>query len=212
MGEPYMDVIVDNERNFRFEGTPEDVLSAVVAVEAWLHERERAMVSVVVDGVSLTPDNIVEHLQGRALESVGSLEIDSAPVAEMVRTCLDEMRAALPDLAAACHGLAEVFHGEAPEEGFEPFQELARIWEHIKTRQLLIASALKLDLASLQIGGMPLQTIHQELNEHLAEAEEALREGDCILLGDLLEYELAPRAEREAEIAALLGQYAGTGA
>ena len=36
------------------------------------------------------------------------------------------------------------------------------------------------------------------------DARKALEAEDCVLLGDLLEYELAPRAEAEAEVVALL--------
>ena len=40
------------------------------------------------------------------------------------------------------------------------------------------------------------------------EAAQAVLDGDCILIGDLLEYELAPRAEQEARIVALLQELA----
>lgn len=205
-----MDVIVDGERNFRFEGEPQDLLSAVVAVDEWLRSRNRAMMSVKVDGETLTPESLVDALENRSLDSANALEINSAPVPELVQQCVSEMNEALPELANACRALAEVFHGETPEDGFDPFQELAGIWEHVKTRQMLIANALQLDLAQLELDGEPLSAIHDELNRFLEEAEEALRAGDCVLLGDLLEYELAPRAEREIEIAALLGARAAS--
>lgn len=205
-----MDVIVDGDRNFRFEGQPRDLLSAVSAIDAWLRERNRAIRSLKVDGKALTPESLVNDFENGALEAAATLEVQSSSIPDMVRQCIAEMNEVLPDLANACRGLAAVFHGETPEDGFDPFQELAGIWENIKTRQMLVADALQLDLAELQLNGAPLSAIHDELNRCLEEAEEALRAGDCVLLGDLLEYELAPRAEREVEIAVLLGTRAAS--
>lgn len=199
-----MDVIVDGERNFRFTGEPEDGLSAVAAVEAWLRDRGRAMLSVCVDGKAVQPDEIVARLGGRPVDVVETLEVRSAPITELVSRCLEELAEALPNLPDACRNLAEVFHGENPDDGFEPFEELAAIWGHIKTRELLIANALQLDLDAMSLDGASLKSLHEDLNAQLHEAAEALKNGDCILLGDLLEYELAPRAEREERIAGLL--------
>ncbi|MBP8131155.1 MAG: hypothetical protein KA184_16375 [Candidatus Hydrogenedentes bacterium] len=199
-----MDVIVDGERNFSFTGEPEDGLSAVIAVEAWLRERGRALLSVQVDGKAMQPDTLVAHLEGKPLRALKTLEVCSAPFTELVDRCLEELAGALPNLPEACQHLAEVFHGESPDDGFEPFEELAAIWGHIKTRELLIASALRLDLDALSVDGASLKSLHDDLNAQLQEAAEALKNGDCILLGDLLEYELAPRAEREERIVGLL--------
>jgi len=99
-----------------------------------------------------------------------------------------------------------VFQGSEPQSGFEPFQRLAEIWEHVKSRQYLIAGALGLDFGKLEVDGRRFETMQDELNGFLAEAAGALESGDLILLGDLLEYELAPRAEQEARVTAVLRQ------
>ena len=67
-----------------------------------------------------------------------------------------------------------------------------------------LADALELDAGALEVDGKTVQTIHAELNQFLQEAEQALKDGDIILLADLLEYELAPRAELEVSIVSLL--------
>jgi len=77
---------------------------------------------------------------------------------------------------------------------------------------LLIANALRLDLDSMSLDGSSLKALHDDLNAQLKEAAEALENGDCILLGDLLEYELAPRAEREERIVGLLRERAASAA
>jgi hypothetical protein len=121
-----------------------------------------------------------------------------------VNNCLAELERALPELPEVCHRLAEVFQSERPESGYEPFEQLAAIWKTIKEREIQIFNALDIDLGSIEVDGEPISRIHEELNQYIDEAAEALKAGDCVLLGDLLEYELAPRAETEAAIVALL--------
>lgn len=203
-----MDVIVDGERNFRFSGEPEDALAAVAVVAEWLRERGRGMLSVNVDGESVWPDALVDRLRGRSLTAVGRLEVRSALLSELIQDSLRELREALPDLPEACRHLARVFQSDTPAEAFDPFQELADIWSHIKARELMVAEALHIDLNSEAVNGKSLASLHEDLNAQLEEAVRALEVGDCVLLGDLLEYELAPRAEREAAIALLLEERA----
>lgn len=199
-----MDVIVDGASNYDLKGDPADVLAAVAAVSDFLRGQGRSILSVKLDGADVQPEDLAERLRDIAPSSVGRLEIGSESTAALIEASLAGLNETLPELPKVCRNLAEVFQGENPESGFEPFVELAGIWAQIKSRESLVANALDLNLADLTVGGKTLQTSHRELNQFLEEAEQALKDGDIILLGDLLEYELAPRAEQEAEIVALL--------
>ncbi|MBL7644935.1 MAG: hypothetical protein JNK74_01980 [Candidatus Hydrogenedentes bacterium] len=199
-----MDVIVDGASNYNLQGTPEDVFGAVGAVADFLRGQGRSVLSVRVDGAEISPDNMAERLKGKALADVGRLEIGSELTSSLVEACLSGLQEFLPELPQVCRNLAEVFQGEKPEEGFDPFVELAEIWGHIKSRESLVANALELELGGLEVDGKTVQSIHAELNQFLEEAEQALKDGDIILLADLLEYELAPRAELEVSIVSLL--------
>lgn len=203
-----MDVIVDGARNFAVEGEPADVLAVVSAADEFLRKQGRMIVSVNVDGEPVAPEDLVARLGGRAVAGAHTLEIASEALDDLVDRCLAELRASLPELPAACRSLSAVFHGEDPRAGYEPFEQLAEIWGHIKERERLVATALDLDMEALALDGAPFRKLHEELNGFLQEAEQALRDSDLILLGDLLEYELAPRAEREADIVALLQEHA----
>lgn len=205
-----MDVIVDGDRNFKLEGEPQDVLSAIAAIDKFLHERGRAILSVTADGERMgTPDSV--HTIGKKpISEVGALEVVSGDVKAMVEESLEELDRVLPELPVACHSLAEIFQSSSPSEGYAPFEKLAEIWSHIKTRQMQVAKALQVSLDTLELDGKTLADIHRELNEYLEEAAAALKSGDCVLLGDLLEYELAPRAELEQKIVPLLQSLART--
>jgi len=199
-----MDVHIDHERTSLFAQEPEDVLAAVTAVSNHLREKGRAILSLRADGNPISPEQLVPSLKGKRPSDVTLLEVQSEDLGTLVNDSLLELERVLPDLPDACHRLAEVFQGETPESGYEPFQQLAGIWSIIKEREAHIANALDLDLDTLEVAGRAVGTIHTELNAYLLEAAEALKVGDCVLLGDLLEYELAPKAEAEKAIVALL--------
>jgi hypothetical protein len=203
-----MEVIVDGDRHFPVPGNPEDMLALIASLSDALREQGRAILSIEADGKEVHPNDLIEAFSGRAVEDAGLIRIETEEIAQMVGKCLDELEQSVPELPAACRSLAGIFQSEAPESGFEPFQELARIWSFIKTRQSLVLSALDLDLETCSLEGVPLVAIHSELNGFLEEAAQATKFLDYTLLGDLLEYELAPRAEQEAAIVALLREYA----
>ena len=199
-----MDVVIDGSSNYDFTGEPCDALAAVAEISDFLRERGRAVVTLTVDGETVRPDTMLDALAERPLSEVGRIEVMSEEVGVLVRDALNELEEVLPELPQACRSLAEVFQSESPEEGFEPFCKLADIWGAIKVREIQIADALELEVDGQEIGGETIGAMHKTLNEYLDEAAEALKANDCILLGDLLEYELAPRAEKEIHIAAFL--------
>lgn len=196
-----MEVTLDGKPKILDEAT--DVVTVVAALNHALQADGRALVELRIDGEKISP----EALNDRFMEESAAdhtIEAESRPVSELVIEALDELSATLPELALACHKLAEVFQSESPEEGFGPFDELARIWGFVKERQRMAADALSLDLTQIEIDGQPVSVHLSEFNAFLDEAAQALRDGDTVLLGDLLEYELAPRAELECDIVAEL--------
>ncbi len=205
-----MRITVDGESNFELTGEPADALGVLGAVNEWLRERGRSMVSVRVDGEALSPDTVLAQLEGRALDTVNELEVLSTASSVLVEEELQSIQEVLPELPKACRELAKLFHSETPAEAYEPFTELAALWRTLKDRQRTIARALHLDLEAATVEGQPLSALHEDLNQYLREAVDALEADDRVLLGDLLEYELAPRAEREQAIIDLLRAEAAT--
>ena len=199
-----MDVSVDGKRDFALQGDPKDVLSVVAAVSDYLRSQGRAVLSVHVDDVEVSAENLVETLEDKPLTDVSVLAVESAAVGQLANDMLAGLREAVTELPKACHELAQVFHGDKPEDGFEPFHHLADIWISVKQREALIIGATAMDESELVIGGKKTADHHEELNRFLDECAVAIEKNDCVALGDLLEYELAPRAEVEIEIFAKL--------
>ncbi len=200
-----MDVIVDGKPNAAL-GAATDPLAAVIAASEELQGQGRAMVAVRLDGEAIEAERLADALRACSAEQSHRIEIDSENVAILAVEVLSEFEEVLPELPEACHQLAQVLQGSTPSEGYESLQQLLDIWMHVKDRQLLVARSLGLDLGNVEIKGVPFEKLHSELNAFLTEAAGALEAGDNVLLGDLLEYELAPRAEAEATIIRLLRQ------
>jgi nucleoid DNA-binding protein len=164
--------------------------------------------TVQIDGQEISAGLLVETMMNKPAASARQIVITSADTRALVNESLSDMQTSLPDLPLACQELARVFQSETPDAGYEPFQQLASLWSTIKERELMVANALEISLEELQIDGLSVKQFHDELNAFLREATEALKKRDSILLADLLEYELAPRAEKESAIVAILQEKA----
>lgn len=68
----------------------------------------------------------------------------------------------------------------------ESFQSLLRIFTHIKTTK-------KLKLSEYRIGESNLEEYYNNLNRILKELHDAFTINDFVLIGDILEYEIAPK-------------------
>jgi len=203
-----MDVIIDGTRTHTFEKPPADVIAALAEVNDKLQGEGRAIVAIGIDGRRVSADSLAEALGKATPEDIGKIEVTSEDVSVLVRQSLDELEETLPNLPQACHELARVFQGTEPAQGYEPFQRLAELWGHVKEREKMVAHALGIDLDSMAIGDASIRSLHEHLNGVLDEAARAIECNDLVLLGDLLEYEMAPRAESEAEIVAMLKELA----
>lgn len=203
-----MQIIADEDAPLELPDTPEDLLGAAAMASDILRDRGRAIVRIAVDGIDVPYTRLIETLKDRPVDSCETISFVTEDVNKLVEDALRELEEHIPELPKVCHDLAAVFQSEDALSGFMSFQEIAAIWQHVKTREMQIASALDVDLAQCELHKKSLEAHHTELNNFLEEAVQAMEARDTVLLGDLLEYELAPRADLEVEIVALLKQSA----
>lgn len=204
-----MQIKIDQNDSYNIPENTTDALAALSQLSNHLRARGRAAMRLTLDGKPLPADKIAETFKDKPVDALAQLHVETAQLSTLIAEALEELEKSTPELAPACHRLAEIFQGESPEQGYEPFQQLAGIWKVIKEREMQVAQALDIEWSSLTVKEMPIERLHDELNDYLAEAAEALKVADCVLLGDLLEYELAPKAEMEPEIVAMLRGKAG---
>lgn len=205
-----MQLLIDGVPSAPLPSEVADVITAVATVSDELRGHGRTIVSVSVDGFDVWPEHLRGPIGTKSLGEVTTIMVVSRPIRALVEECLGDLGLAAPDLPQICRDLATVFQSDQPSDGFEPFHRLAEIWGHMKSQEMLCLSALALKPEELSIDGVSFVRHTEELNQFLREAAQALEKNDLVLLGDLLEYELAPRAETEPKILALLQQHAGS--
>lgn len=204
-----MNIIVDGESEpLALVDTPSSAIEAIAMASDILRAKGRAIMSVTVDGKDIPHTSLAIELEKAPIDTIQIINLSTKELSTLVNEAVTELEENIPELPKACHELAAVFQGEDALSGFTPFQEIAAIWQHIKTRELQIASALDIELSEQTIHGKSLEDHHDELNGFLSESIQAMEARDTVLLGDLLEYELAPRAELETEVVALLKKIA----
>ncbi len=195
-----MEILIDGACGFEPQERTDNAFSLIAQIFDFLREKGRGVLSVSINGVVISPEELIAQIREKPVSEIDRLEITSADMRALVDEALQELQEATTQLPDLCHQLAEIFQGENPEQAYEPFQRLAEIWGAVKTRQMQVAQAMALDIETAELRGTRFDEHHQALNQILEEAAQALQSGDCVLLGDLLEYELAPRAELEDEI------------
>jgi len=173
-----------------------------------LQSEGRAILVLAVNGERVPAEKVKEELGALPTASLHRVEVGTERLLTLVERSLREMHEVLPELAVACHKLAEVFHSQNPQEGFEPFEEFSMIWQHIKEREQMITHILDLSPHAVAVKDKTMAEHTEALKAVLTQALDAMGKNDCIVLGDLLAYELAPLAEQEVEIVEQLLQHA----
>ena len=199
-----MEIIVDGKRDFSVQAESPTIVDILGEIDAYLRGQGRAMQTVTANGENVPPEKLGEVFAGKSTDEIQSLEIGSEVLSARVEESLDELEEVLPELPKVCHQLAEVFQSESPDEGYAIFEQLAEIWAAVKVRQQQIIKVLELEISTLSIDDKPFEELQEELNKSLQDAAKALESKDLVSLADLLEYELAPRAEDEKRIVDLL--------
>ncbi len=199
-----MEIIVDGVQNHQIQGEPEDLLEAFRILTDNLHSKRRAIVALRLNGDLISPEDVQLRMENVPINSPVSIEITTQDIDEMSMNCLNQLMENLPELPIACRELAQLFQSGKPHDALNSFVELTELWHIVKERQLLVAKTQNIDMAAFLINGKSIQEQHAELNAFLNDALDTMQSEDWIALGDLLEYELAPRADEEQQVVALL--------
>lgn len=203
-----MEVLIDGIKGFQFSNSPDTLQSALNEIINYLSNKQLAMVKLKVNEQEVYPGRSLESIQEMSISNIRTLEINTYPMNQLVAESIADLELYSPELSELCCEIAQVFQSENPDEGFDPFQKLSAIWSEIKKREALIINLLRSHITEDNPTIQMIKEHHDELNHVLEEAYKSLENNDCIGLGDLLEYELAPLAEKEPTIVGQLKQLA----
>jgi hypothetical protein len=115
----------------------------------------------------------------------------SSPFSELKRTVN-----ALEDLNPKLMDVSVLLQTGKDREAMNRIIEFTEITDKlIRIYHILLKEELP-QIASVEVEGVRFDRFYEELNENLRELVEAFDAQDSVLIGDLLEYEVAPRTER----------------
>ena len=149
--------------------------------------------------VYLSPEELGRE-SARNVDSVQTVQVRSEPAATLADRTLSEVEEHLPTLSQAVKELATLFQEGKVAEGLDGCRRVTEIWMEIVSREQRAAAALQLNLDELKVDDKSINEHQAELNGFLQEALQAMERTDYLLLGDLLEHELAPRLDTELKI------------
>ncbi len=149
-----------------------------------------------VDGLS--EQSQIEHRKEELRELVKNLRVIAA---ERLRETVDprgEFESLLPGISESIDEITEVSVLMQTGKESEAMGYVLRFVEKAEKLMRLIGIIRELKLAdpdSITVGEKSISEYHGELNRLLSDLMDAVRSGDSITIGDLLEYEIAPRFE-----------------
>jgi hypothetical protein len=201
-----MELIIDGKPAPALESNPATVLDALAVITRRLRSEGRAIMAVSADGRDVPYDQVREALRDVRVDQLATLELRTEAIRDLIDQTLAEAAEVIPELPAVCRELGEVFHTAGSTDGADEFKRLVQIWDAVHEHQDLVIGALDLDPASLTLGGEPLEKRLDRVRAVVKQTAEALGRGDRVKVSDLLQYELAPLAEDEERVIAILQQ------
>lgn len=200
-----MKIIINGKEEFRVPENAKTLIDILEILIDYLSNNNLGLVKLRVNEQNVYPGESLKAIQNMEISNIHTLEITAIPILQLLQDSISELERYTPELSNICYGIAELFQSENPSEGLGPFQSLTEIWGEIKNREAVIVNSLSKYLKNQEssIVGEIVEH-HRELNQYLDEAYKALSNEDMVSLSDILQYELAPRAEKELEIVNLL--------
>lgn len=179
-----MPVLVDEK--------PLDVVSlnlrTVGEVLAHVQRDGRMAVELRWDGVP--PDlTIPQAVHARDIGS-HQLEVITADPRELALDALAAMEQALGDADTARTSATDLLQRNDTAGAMAKLSSCLTTWHQAQQCIQQSARLLKIDLSSIDVDGLPLQTMLEQFSEQLRQIKDALRNQDYVTLSDILTYEL----------------------
>ncbi|HPD31903.1 MAG TPA: hypothetical protein PLL20_18065 [Phycisphaerae bacterium] len=203
-----MHVLVD-DRPYTMAG-PANQSLAELANEACAANRQdepRYVVSIRCDGQPLSQEDLAEALESPA-ERYERVEIQTQPVAALVRSALDQAALVLEDSTIAREKAADLLAAGQHEAAMQELQKFLEAWKQIHQTLMVVSQVLGIDLDSVADDRARLSTVLEVVKSRFAEMKDAMVQNDFVVVGDLLRYELSEPVEQLAGLLRGLGRSA----
>jgi hypothetical protein len=186
-----MHVLVD-DRPYAMTGPPTQSL-AELANEVCRASRQgqtRYVVSIRCDGQPVGQQELAVALQSPT-DRYERVELQTQPIAALVRGTLEQAALVLEDSTSAREQAADLLAAGQQEAAMQELQRFLEAWKQIHQTLMIVSQVLDIDLDHVSEGGTDLSTVVDTLKARFTEIKEAMSQGDLVVVGDLLRYELS---------------------
>ena len=147
-----------------------------------------------LDGQPLVSDGFMNDPSrlAQAIENRDRIDVFTGTVGEIARDSIREAVCYLDRIEAVTPSLAASFH---LSPGPEAFSNLKQFYEGFYWLTILLGrleTTFHIRMANIVVGGIPVEEHNRKFVIILRQIVEAMEREDCVLIADLLEYEILP--------------------
>lgn len=149
----------------------------------------RFVVSLRCDGQAVGQQELASVLQTPA-SSYDRLDLQTQPVKALVCGALEQAVAVLDDSTHAREKAADFLSTGQQEAAMRELQRFMEAWKQIHQTLVMSAQVLNVNLDSIRVGDTALTDVLEALKTQFTNLREAMVQGDFVVVGDTLRYEL----------------------
>lgn len=164
----------------------------------------RYVVSIRCDGQPVGQQELAVALQSPT-DRYERVELQTQPIAALVRGTLEQAALVLEDSTSAREQAADLLAAGQQEAAMQELQRFLEAWKQIHQTLMIVSQVLDIDLDHVSEGGTDLSTVLDTLKARFTEIKEAMSQGDLVVVGDLLRYELSEPLEQLVDMLRNIG-------
>lgn len=164
------------------------------AVTQQLEPQGRVIVEVILDGLSLVGDQLVQASNQAIHDS--ELRLYTANPLELAVSVLQQVQQRLDEAGKAQADAAALLQRDQPGQAMNRLAEALQVWQQVQQAVLHSSQLVGMDLAGRTFEGQPMTAATDGLLAQLEELRDKIQGGDTVALADALQYEWPPTVER----------------
>ncbi len=190
-----------NGNNINYSLEQEENVGQILGIlESECEKNGMTITGISVDGELLAPDEL-DRLFSRTPEEISSLALETMSGGDIV-SVMHRLAVRMGEHVSALSEIPVLLQTGEDGQVMEIIHAFARDFESLCQSIPLLNSISTRDTSALLVEGIPLDQYPSELTPLLGELIEAIKSNDTVLMGDISEYELAPKVEVLASVLA----------
>ena len=177
------DITLDSEKNLG------DVLTSF---EAECARNKATTVNIVVDGQEVSVDKFEEFTQ-KPVESISTLELTTVTEGDVLLS-FKEIASHFEEIIEDLKLISVHFQNGQDKKALETVTQLADTVDYF-CKATALSTLFPEKFESMNVDGVSIQDFFGDFMTILTDFEDAFKNSDSVMLGDLAEYEITPRIE-----------------